>query len=55
MLAVMNLKDRENFMANYLIPAMKEGFVVMLYPNNPKHPRQKYLLTVKGLAVYNLL
>lgn len=53
MLAVMNLKDRENFMMNYLTPAMKEGFVVMLYPNNPKHPRQKYLLTVKGLAVYN--
>lgn len=53
MLAAMNLKDRENFMANYLNPAIKEGFVSMLYPNNPKHPRQKYLLTVKGLAVYN--
>jgi len=55
MLAAMNLKDRENFIANYLNPAMKEGFVVMLYPNNPKHPRQRYLLTVKGLAVYNSL
>jgi len=32
---------------------MKEGFVAMLYPNSPKHPRQKYLLTVKGLTVYN--
>lgn len=53
MLLAMGLKDRENFMENYLIPAMKEGWVVMLYPNNPKHPRQKYLLTVKGLAVYN--
>lgn len=50
----MDLKDRENFMENYLNPAMKEGFVVKLYPNNPKHPRQKYLLTVKeDLAVYN--
>ena len=46
MLTAMNLKDRENFMANYLNPAMEEGLVVMLYPNNPKHPRQKYLLTV---------
>ena len=53
MLAAMQLKDRENFMANYLNPAMKEGFVAMLYPNSPKHPRQKYLLTVKGLTVYN--
>ncbi|WP_333558669.1 Fic family protein [Coprobacter secundus] len=53
MLAAINLKDRENFMANYLNPAIKEGFVVMLYPDSPKHPRQKYLLTAKGLAVYH--
>ena len=53
MLAAMQLKDRENFMANYLNPAIKEGFVTMLYPDKPRHPRQKYLLTVKGLAVYN--
>lgn len=25
---------------------LKNGFVAPLYPNNPKHPRQKYLLTV---------
>ena len=53
MLAAMQLKDRENFMANYLNPAIKVGFVTMLYPDKPRHPRQKYLLTVKGLAVYN--
>lgn len=53
MLAAMQLKDRENFMANYLNPAIKEGFITMLYPDKPRHPRQKYLLTVKGLAVYN--
>jgi hypothetical protein len=27
----------------------------MLYPDRPNHPRQKYLLTVKGLALYNEL
>ena len=54
MLAVMNLKDRENFKDNYLSPAMTEGFVVMLYPNNPKHPKQKYLLTAEGLAIYKV-
>lgn len=53
MLTAMGLKDRENFMEKYLSPAIKEGFVAMLYPDNPKHPRQKYLLTVKGLALYN--
>lgn len=32
---------------------LKNGFVAPLYPNNPKHPRQKYLLTVKGVAIFN--
>lgn len=53
MLVAMNLKNRENFMENYLTPAMKEGFVNMLYPNTPNHPRQKYLLSAIGLAIYN--
>ena len=53
MLSAMNLKDRENFMENYLSPAIKDGFIVMLYPDNPKHPGQKYLLTTKGLSIYN--
>ena len=53
MLCAMNLKDRENFMENYLSPAIKDGFIVMLYPDNPKHPRQKYLLTEKGLAIFH--
>ena len=47
------LKHRPTFIANYLTPAIQNGFVAPLYPNNPKHPRQKYLLTVKGLAILN--
>lgn len=53
MMASVGLKNRENFMEYSLNPAMKEGFVSMLYPDKPRHPRQKYLLTIKGLAVYN--
>ena len=49
----MELKHRPTFIANYLTPAIQAGFVTLLYPNNPKHPRQKYLLTVKGLAAFN--
>ena len=49
----MELKHRPTFIANYLTPAIQGGFVTLLYPNSPKHPRQKYLLTVKGLAVFN--
>lgn len=53
MMASVGLKNRENFMEYSLNPAMKEGFVSMLYPDKPRHPRQKYLLTIKGWAVYN--
>ena len=46
------LKDRKNFMDYHLTPAIKEGLVCMKYPDSPRHPRQKYLLTVKGLALF---
>ena len=55
MLAAVGLKDRMNFMEYSLTPAMTEGFVCLLYPDKPRHPRQKYLLTVKGTALYNEL
>ena len=49
----LQLKGRDNFLNLYLLPAIAEGYVRLLYPDNPRHPRQKYLLTVKGLALYN--
>lgn len=55
MLTGLGLKDRESFMNVYLNPAIKEKFIRQLYPKSPRHPRQKYLLTVKGLALYNEL
>lgn len=55
MLLAIGLKDRMNFLEYSLKPAIKEGFVTQLYPDKPHHPRQKYLLTVKGLALYNEL
>ena len=48
----LKMSDRKNFLDNYLNPAIKDGFVRLLYPDSPRHPRQKYLLTVKGIAVY---
>ncbi len=50
---VLGLKGRDNFLKLYLNPSLNEGFVRPLYPDRPQHPRQKYLLTVKGLAIYN--
>ncbi|MBR6031039.1 MAG: Fic family protein [Bacteroidaceae bacterium] len=46
------LKHRPNFIEYHLNPAIAEGYVRLLYPQSPRHPRQKYLLTVKGLALY---
>ena len=49
----LNLKGRDNFLNVYLIPAINEGFVRMLYSDKPHHPRQKYILTTKGILLYN--
>ena len=46
------LKHRPNFLEYHLNPAIAAGYVRMLYPQSPRHPRQKYLLTAKGLALY---
>ena len=48
---IMNLKDRPSFLSVYLTPAIAEGLVRMKFPNSPHHPRQRYLLTLKGLML----
>ncbi len=52
-LKVLGLKNRESFMKVYLNPALKERFVRMKYPDKPNHPRQRYMLTAKGMALFN--
>lgn len=51
MMEAVGLKNRPNFMDYSLAPAIREGFVCMKYPTNPHHPRQRYLLTIKGLML----
>lgn len=51
MMEKLQLKGRDNFLRLYLFPAVEDGFVTLLYPDKPRHPRQKYFLTVKGLAL----
>lgn len=53
MMEIVGLKNRPNFLEHSLTPAIQEGLVKMKYPNSPRHPRQKYLLTVKGFAMYD--
>lgn len=46
------LKHRPSFLAKYINPATKAGLLRTIYPDKPNHPRQKYLLTQKGLTLY---
>lgn len=55
LMTAVGLKDRKNFIEYSLNPAMRQGVVRMLYPDSPRHPRQKYLLTVKGMMLFNQL
>ena len=48
LMELMELKNRENFLNNYLKPSMEAGLVEPLYPDQPKHPKQKYRLTEPG-------
>lgn len=47
----LELKHEGNFRENYLEPAITAGLVQMKYPDSPNHPKQKYLLTEKGLML----
>lgn len=53
MMAIIGLKDRKNFVEYSLAPAIQADLVQMKFPDSPRHPRQRYLLTAKGLALYD--
>lgn len=55
MMEAKGLKHRQTFIEYHLNPAMKERFVRMKYPDRPHHPRQRYMLTVKGQMLYQEL
>lgn len=55
MMEAVRLKGRDNFLNFYLNPTIQEGLVELLYPDSPRHPRQKYLLTARGLALWKRL
>ena len=47
----LELNHRPTFRINYLHPALNEGYIIPLYPEQPSHPKQKYRLTEKGLEL----
>ena len=44
----LGLKSRDHFLKRYLRPTIDNGYLRLLYPDAPRSPRQKYLLTEKG-------
>lgn len=48
---IMGLKHRGSLTDTYLTPAIENGYVALLYPDNPKRKGQAYYLTQKGLAL----
>jgi len=45
--SLLQLKHRENFRNNYLIPAQHEGILEMTIPDKPNSSKQMYSLTQK--------
>ena len=54
-LSVKQMMDSKRLKNRNLTPAIKEGLVQMKYPDSPRYLSQKYLLTVKRLALYKIL
>ena len=48
-------KSKGYFKRHTIQPAMLEGYVEMIYPDKPNHPKQKYRLTAKGLRILSSL
>lgn len=48
-------RSRGTLEREYIKPAIEQGYVTMLYPKNPRHPKQKYMLTEKGIIVLKSL
>ena len=46
--AKVGLKHDDHFRIHYITPALEGGYIQMKFPNNIRHPKQKYFLTQKG-------
>jgi ATP-dependent DNA helicase RecG len=48
---LLGLKDRVNFILNYLDPSIETGLIEMTIPETPTHQEQRYRLTTKGIEL----
>lgn len=54
MMKILKLNNRRYFTKEYLSPAIKEKWIAPLFPDQPKHPKQKYYLTEEGKQMINI-
>ena len=47
----LKIKTAEYVRKKYIVPALKQNFIEMVFLSNPNHPNQKYRLTPKGKAL----
>ena len=50
MMMACGIASRMTFDRTILRPFIKSGLIAPLYPNIPRHPKQKYTLTKEGLV-----
>lgn len=48
-MALFKLNSAKRIRENYLNPAIEDGAIERLFPQHPKHPKQKYRLTTAAL------
>ena len=46
-LKILKMNNRDYVRLNYIQPALKQGLIELVYPDNPNHPQQKYRLARK--------
>ena len=44
-------KSKQLFRSQFIYPCIEAGLITMSYPDNPRHPKQKYALTELGMQV----
>ena len=50
----LKIQDRKYFRKTFLRPALEDGFIELTIPEKPNSPLQKYRLTEKGWAFFDL-
>ena len=47
----LNISSRRYVLVEMLTPAIEQGYVLRAYPDKPRHPKQRYYLSEKGLKL----